>query len=77
MNGSWQEKGDTKPIIRTLFIGNGESQTPADVYVRRKFVVPISFYWSLRESRDLGQICMSTDVNIRTKESHFWCLKSP
>lgn len=44
MNGSWQEKGDIKPIIRTLFIGNGESQTPADVYVRRKFVVPISFY---------------------------------
>lgn len=44
MNGSWQEKGDTEPIIRTLFIANGENQTPADVYVRRKSVVPISFY---------------------------------
>lgn len=67
----------TEPIIRTLFIANKENQTLADVHIRRKRVILISFYWLLRDSRYLVQMCMSTDVNIWTSESHLWCLKSP
>lgn len=36
-------------------------------------MVPISFYWLLRDPWYLVKISMYTDVNIWTTESHFWC----